>query len=154
MNFFCRVCEAKYTTETAHTSPVSRPAMKWLPASNGFMKLNCDQEGPLVAESLALREALAFAIRYGYGRVKVESDSIQLVWSINGEQKVPLEIEITVEDIGEIWATLHTPEYSGEILGGKFQYTTRQSNSVAHCVAHWNHRGTRDTGCYLAFEST
>ncbi|GAA0187200.1 hypothetical protein LIER_34488 [Lithospermum erythrorhizon] len=94
-------------------------------------------DSPLVAEALDLREALNFAIRYGYGKVEGESDSMQIVRSVNGQQKVPLEIDIIEYDIH------HFAKYL-EVI-----FQTRQSNNVTHCIAHWNHRGSMLPGFWI-----
>ncbi|GAA0147872.1 hypothetical protein LIER_07468 [Lithospermum erythrorhizon] len=88
-----------------------------------FQQIN-HVESALVAEALTLREALHFAIRQRQFRLEVESDSLQLIRSINRQQKTPMEIDIIVED------THHLARY----LEVKFQYTSRESNNAVHCV--------------------
>ncbi|GAA0176359.1 hypothetical protein LIER_29366 [Lithospermum erythrorhizon] len=50
----------------------------------------------IVAEAMAIREGLAFAIRQGWDHIDVESDSHILIKVILGEFLVPLEIHVVI----------------------------------------------------------
>ncbi|GAA0138496.1 hypothetical protein LIER_00233 [Lithospermum erythrorhizon] len=88
----------------------------------------------LVAEAQALRQGMIFAHERRYGRIELESDSMQLIRIVNGSMKTPLEIDTIVADI------IHLTKY----LEVKFQYIRRQTNNVTHCIAHWDHNGARE----------
>ncbi|GAA0154186.1 hypothetical protein LIER_12242 [Lithospermum erythrorhizon] len=74
---------------------------------------------------MALREGLNFVICNGISREEMESDSIQLIRSINGQPKLPLEIDSLVADI----------HHQAIYLEIKFQYVNRQSNQISCFVS-------------------
>ncbi|GAA0155044.1 hypothetical protein LIER_12867 [Lithospermum erythrorhizon] len=112
----------------------ARTVYRWRQPQQGFIKINIDAgwwkknsvEGSLVAEAYALREGFSFDIRHDLKRVEFESDALQLIKVVNAQFKTPLEINVLVEDIHHLTIFLKV----------KFQFTDRQSNHAAHCVAH------------------
>ncbi|KAJ1395233.1 Ribonuclease H-like superfamily [Sesbania bispinosa] len=80
---------------------------------------------PLVAEALALREAVMMAYNFNWDRVVFESDNLNLIQACRGENKLAL-IEFIVENIRTLAA--------GFLYVG-FAWVSRNSNRVAHEVA-------------------
>ncbi|KAJ1402621.1 Ribonuclease H-like superfamily [Sesbania bispinosa] len=80
---------------------------------------------PLVAEALALREAITAAYNLGWSRVVLESDCLPLIEACRKEKSLG-EIHLIVLDILSV--------ASGLIYCG-FTWIRRNGNEVAHCVA-------------------
>lgn len=85
---------------------------------------------PLIAEALALREAVAIAVNLGMSKVLFESDCLELVSACRKESKRGVIANI-VQDILHMAANLN---WYG------FTWTAKEGNTVAHQIAKLNLR--------------
>ncbi|GAA0160329.1 hypothetical protein LIER_16910 [Lithospermum erythrorhizon] len=71
---------------------------------------------------------------YGMGsKVELEADLQSLISMLKGEKRIPIEVEVILEDIIDLTKYMEV----------KFQYVKRSINNAVHPVAHWNHRGVK-----------
>ncbi|GAA0184346.1 hypothetical protein LIER_31634 [Lithospermum erythrorhizon] len=108
-------------TEDGSVLGASGIHLKWQPPQNGFVKLNCYVGWPKESNS----GSLGVVARGESGDfIEIESDSKQVVNAIRGGSGVPMDIEVVVADI------IHLTKYVKHSI-----------NNVAHCLAHWDHKG-------------
>ncbi|GAA0155445.1 hypothetical protein LIER_13172 [Lithospermum erythrorhizon] len=89
---------------------------------------------PIVAEALALRYGVEFALMHNWRRLEVESDSKMLFQMLTGHCQPTMEVEVLVGDILYLTTALEV----------KFQFTKRSTNNVAPTVANWIHGGVSE----------
>lgn len=87
---------------------------------------------PLVAEALAVREAISFAVNMNIRRVIIESDNLELI-SVCRQEKEIGEIRAITRDIGRLKEQFQT-------CG--FTWIGRSGNSLAHTLADMNARNS------------
>ncbi|GAA0163218.1 hypothetical protein LIER_19135 [Lithospermum erythrorhizon] len=80
----------------------------------------------LVAEGLAVREGIQFALERGCRKVEMESDSKYLIQILRGEVNLPMEIDVVITDV------LHWSVG----MDVKFMFTRRDNNNAAHKLVH------------------
>lgn len=86
---------------------------------------------PLIAEALALREAVAVTCNFGVTNVIFECDNLDLIQACRGEHKVG-EINYLVQDVLQI---------KEQFQSCGFTWVARGGNKVAHQIALLNMQG-------------